>query len=260
MEDMITKARAAFDAYLSQFDRNDEKIRLKMVHTEGVIACAEEICRRRGMNAEDTQLARLIALLHDIGRFEQVRVYDSFDPAVIDHAAYGVELLFGSRPMIRQFIAEDRYDTIIREAIDRHSRYAVGDDLEPRVLMHARLIRDADKLDNCRVKLEDKIEILLECGAEEAGRQPITPAVWEDCLRRQAVHSEKRRTMMDRWVSYVAYFYDLNFPESCQIVLEEDYVDRIIGRIPYSNPDTAEKMQQLGEMTREYLGERIPHI
>ena len=34
---------------------------------------------------------------------------------------------------------------------------------------------------------------------------------------------------MDYWVSYVAYFYDLNFRETLDIVAEEQYVKRIIG-------------------------------
>ena len=33
----MTYARRAFDAYLDQFDRTDEKIRLKIVHTDGVV-------------------------------------------------------------------------------------------------------------------------------------------------------------------------------------------------------------------------------
>ena len=45
------------------------------------------------------------------------------------------------------------------------------------------MIRDADKLDNCRVKLEDKIEVLLGCGADEAGSQEISQATWEECLK-----------------------------------------------------------------------------
>ena len=37
------------------------------------------------------------------------------------------------------------------------------------MLLHAKLIRDADKLDNCRVKLDETIETLLDVSAEEVG-------------------------------------------------------------------------------------------
>ena len=48
----------------------------------------------------------------------------------MDHAAYGVDLLFGSRQMIRRFTEENTWDDIIREAILRHSRYEVGDGMD----------------------------------------------------------------------------------------------------------------------------------
>ena len=52
MIDMIY-ARRAFDAYLDQFDRADEKIRLKIVHTDGVVHYMTEICRRMNLPEED---------------------------------------------------------------------------------------------------------------------------------------------------------------------------------------------------------------
>ena len=38
------------------------------------------------MGEEDRELALLIALLHDIGRFEQLKVYNSYDDNRFDHA------------------------------------------------------------------------------------------------------------------------------------------------------------------------------
>ena len=110
----LNHARQVFANYLEQFDREDGKIRLKIVHTEGVIRCVQDICKRMELSEEDCRLAELIALLHDIGRFEQLRLYDSFEPSVMDHAAFGVELLFGEQKMIRRFVAEDTWDHIIR--------------------------------------------------------------------------------------------------------------------------------------------------
>ena len=110
---------------------------------------------------------------------------------------FGVELLFGKEQRIRSFVKEDTWDSIIREAIARHSDYEVGDGLDARTLLHARMIRDADKLDNCRVKLEDKIEVLLGCGADEAGSQEISQATWEECLEGKSIHSANRKP---KWI------------------------------------------------------------
>lgn len=244
----LMHARKVFDDYLKQFDRKDEKIKLKIVHTEGVIRCASEICRRMKLEKEDVQLAELIALLHDIGRFEQLRLYDSFEPTVMDHAAFGVQLLFGEKKMIRDFVQEDTWDQIIDTAIKKHSDYAVGAVANGRELLHACILRDADKLDNCRVKLEESVEVLLGCSPEAVGCQSISPQVWHECLNHCAIHSANRRTKMDYWVSYIAYFFDINYAETCNMILENDYVSRLVHRIPYSNRETAKMMERLEEM------------
>lgn len=117
-------ARGVFEDYLNGYDREDEKIKLKIIHTYGVVKSAREIGHRMHLNEEDQQLAELIALLHDIGRFQQLRLYNSFSPDTMDHAAFGVQLLFeGENPMISRFIEDRSYDEFIRVAIARHSDF-----------------------------------------------------------------------------------------------------------------------------------------
>lgn len=250
----INKAQTEFDHYLDGFDRNNDKIRLKIIHTNEVVRCAKEIARRMNLSQEDRELAEVIALLHDIGRFEQVKRYDSFEQATMDHAAFGVELLFESdKPWIRSFVPSDQWDSIIREAIGQHSKYELGIIEDERTLLHARLIRDADKLDNCRVKLVDDMKVLLGMDAEEVGSQPITDIVFQTCTDHKSVRLADRITKMDYWVSYIAYFFDINFKETFQIIKENDFVNRLIDRVPYSNPDTRDKMEQIRKMVNSYI-------
>ena len=248
------RAKRAFDAYLNGFDREDPKVKLKIVHTDGVVDWADKVALRMGLSAEDRELGRLIALLHDIGRFEQVKRFDSFEPATMDHAAYGVEILSeNGNAFLRSFIEEDDYDEIILKAIGLHSLYELPPLSDEKTLLHARLIRDADKLDNCRVKLVDSLDILLGMDAGKVGELSISPKVWDQCLQEKAVYSPYRENRMDYWVSYVAYFFDINFPASAAYILEEDFVGRVIDRIPYGNPDTEGKMKKLQSMVEAYL-------
>ena len=212
----FSKAQSAFRQYLRQYDRKDPKVKLKIVHTCGVVRSMEKITEKMQLPEEDRELARLIALLHDIGRFEQLRRFDSFQPYTMDHAAYGVELLFGEQKLIRSFVEEDTWDPIIETAIAKHSDYRLEGVEDTRALLHAKLIRDADKLDNCRVKLEEPLEILLGGTAEEVGREEISEKVWETCMAKRSVFSPDRKTRMDYWMSYMAHCFELNFPESCR--------------------------------------------
>lgn len=39
-------AKKAFENYLNDYDRKNEKIKLKIVHTYGVMECSKKKCRR----------------------------------------------------------------------------------------------------------------------------------------------------------------------------------------------------------------------
>ena len=238
-------AKAAFEKYLDEYDRIDDKIHLKIVHTYCVVECAEEIATRMHLGQEDIQLAKIIGLLHDIGRFEQIRRFHSFEPGTMDHAVYGAELLFGKEQMIRRFVKEDSFDRLIETAIAKHSDFRLEGITDERTLLHARLIRDADKLDNCRVKLEESMETLLDMDEETVGASEISPNVWASCLTEESVLSADRVTGMDYWMSYLALYFDINFPETYQIIRENNYIDRIAARVSYSREDTKEKVAHL---------------
>lgn len=249
-------AAHTFQTYLTAYDQEDDKVRLKIIHTYGVISQIEELSRRMHLPDEDVQLAKLIALLHDIGRFEQLRRFDSFEPGTMDHAAYGVQILF-DEGLIRQFLPDDTWDPVIRTAIARHSDYRLEEIPDTRTLLHARLIRDADKLDNCRVKLEDNLETILGLSAEIIGSQKISPVVYDTVFQDQCILSADRKTALDYWISYVAYFFDLNFRESLDIVAENDYVSRIIHRIPYTDPVTNAQMKEIEAYLNQYVQKKI---
>lgn len=245
-------AKQQFEGYLDNYDRNDDKVRLKIVHTYGVVECSRQIAESMGLSDEDRELAQLIGLLHDIGRFEQVKRFDSFEPTVMDHAAFGVQILF-EEGSIRQFVKEDRWDSIIRTAIAKHSDFKLEGIADERELLHAKIIRDADKLDNCRVKIVDSVETIMGVSETEVGKEGISAEVMEQFLRKESILSPARKTMMDYWLSYLAYFFDINFNETLDIVRKKRYVEKIIDRIPYSNPKTREQMKTVREMLLLYI-------
>lgn len=148
----LSHAVRKFEEYLDHYDRDDDKIRLKITHTYGVVEYSRKIALRLGLPEEDVELAQIIGLLHDIGRFEQIKRFDSFEPATMDHAEFGVRILF-EEGMIRQFLEKGDWDQIIETAVARHSDFRLEGIQDTRALLHAKIIRDADKLDNCRVKL-----------------------------------------------------------------------------------------------------------
>lgn len=248
----LQHAKTEFERYLDGYDRNDDKVHLKIVHTYGVTEYSRQIAERLNLPDEDRELAQLIGLLHDIGRFEQLKRFDSFEPDTMDHASFGVRILF-QEGMIRNFAAKDSWDDIIRTAIARHSDFRLTGITDSRTLMHARIIRDADKLDNCRVKLEDTIETILDTSAGEVGKTVISQEVLEQFRKKESILSSTRRTKMDYWLSYLAYFFDINYRASMELIRENNYVVRLIRRIPYSDPQTRVQMAEVEETLCRYV-------
>ena len=66
-------------------------------------------------------------MLHDVGRFEQLRRFGTFDDSKsIDHARAGVQVLF-EQGHIRDYLDDDSEDAMLRTAVEWHSAYRLPD-------------------------------------------------------------------------------------------------------------------------------------
>lgn len=251
----LTFAKNSFRRYLEDYDQKDPKIRLKQVHTFCVVEAADYICTREKIKEEDHQLALLIALLHDIGRFEQLRLFNSYDDDRFDHASFGVQVLF-QEGRIREFIKTREMDEIIRQAIAWHSAYRLPDIEDERTLLHCRIIRDADKLDNFRVKATESLEAHFDVSKEVVEQETVSPQVLEAVRDHRCILRGERETHLDMWVSYLAFIFDLNFPSSFQYILEHDHINNNIDRMVYRDKKTAQDMEEIRTICQEYVQDR----
>jgi len=249
----FNKAKRAFQDYLKQYDLTDGKIKLKIRHTFGVITLSEYIAKDLNLKEEDIELAKIIALLHDIGRFEQIKVFDDFrDYETLDHAELGIKILFEDN-LIRNFIEEDTYDNIILKAIKNHNKLNIEENLNEQELLHAKIIRDADKTDNFRVKANDNFEDIFNSSKEKLEKSTISDKIYNDFMNNKIIISSERITDMDHWVSYLAFIFDYNFNSGLKYIKEKDYINILVDRIDYKIKDTKEKMEEIRKHAIDYI-------
>ena len=107
----ILNCKQEFKKYISNYDINEPRINIKVIHMYHVAENARNIAKTIGLSEEEQDLAEIIGLLHDIGRFEQVRLYHTFsDKISINHAQKGVEILFEDK-LIKKFVQDEtKYD------------------------------------------------------------------------------------------------------------------------------------------------------
>lgn len=243
MEDAIK----AFDAYVHTFAFEDPLIRLKYDHTFGVVKMSTYLCQAMNLDDATTRLAQWIALLHDIGRFEQVRVQHNFyDHEQMDHAEYGVKLLF-EEGMIRRFVKDPQYDACIRFAIGNHSRYRIADCQDEAMLLQAKLIRDSDKLDNFLVKLQTPWEVLW-IGKEPIDASTISEDVFQQFMRHECIALRTRKTTLDMLVSNLAFIFDIYFYPSLLWLQQEQVFEKLLA---FVHPQDALVKQQLAIIKQE---------
>ena len=69
------KALKAFQEYTTHYDVSDEKVKLKIDHTYRVCGLCQQIAVQSGFDENEIELAWLTGLLHDVGRFEQLKIW-----------------------------------------------------------------------------------------------------------------------------------------------------------------------------------------
>lgn len=253
------KAKEEFKEYLKAYDTENSSVKLKIVHTYHVVEFSEYIAKKQGLNEENIELAKLIALLHDIGRFEQLKELNDFsDTKGIDHADLGVEILF-DKNLIRNFIEEDKYDKIIKVAIANHNKYKIEDGLTELEVLHSKIIRDADKLDNFRVKKENDFQSNFPGtkNVENIAYEKISDKVYNDFLNYQCIKLIDRKTLLDFWICILAFIYDFNFKSSYKYIKDKNYIDILVDKIEYKNEETKQRMEEIRKCAKEYIDMKI---
>lgn len=225
------KAEKAFMDYAGKYDSSDPLIASKIDHTLRVARNAERIAQSIKMDGDDTDLAWMLGLLHDFGRFEQVRRFGTFiDAHSVDHAELGADILFreNSIDLFTEAGLTQADYRLTETAIRQHNKLELPSDLDERTRVFCELLRDADKTDIFRVidempfeqrigkslgKLEEKTEASPEC--MEYIRQ-------HRCIPRVYVRSH-----FEGRLSHICLAFELVFEESRRIVLEQGHLKHL---------------------------------
>lgn len=117
------KLEIEFKKYVENYDPMNERIKLKIDHIIRVAKNCELIAKDLNLSDEYIKLAIAIGYFHDIGRFEQVKLYDTFSDkeSKVDHGEMSVKVLFEDG-LIKNFFEDTKYDNIIKKSILNHNK------------------------------------------------------------------------------------------------------------------------------------------
>lgn len=249
------KIRQTFHEYTSHYDASNDKIRLKIEHTYRVAQLCERIAKSENMSDPDVDLAWLLGMLHDIGRFEQLKKYNTFvDSESVDHAVLGADLLFGvtGHGLIRDYVPENEEDALIETAVREHSTYRIRDCLDGRTKKFCHILRDADKIDILRVNVDFPPEEIYNTTREKLRSEEVTKEVLESYYEHHAVLRKLKKTSVDHLAGHCSLIFELVFPESLNVVREQNFIWKLLD-FETDNPVTAGQFAGMKEDMRRFL-------
>lgn len=228
------KAKDAFDTYTANYNSDDIKIRLKIEHTYRVAEITEQIAKSLFQEKSYIDFAWLLGLLHDVGRFEQIKRFNTFnDEASVDHAELGADLLFGDGLIYDFFKKEDvshwtkedeKWLAIAQTAIRAHNKLKIPDDLDEETGCFCNLLRDGDKADIFRVltevPFEERTTGFIGIPGQVGAREEVMQYVYAHaCVPRMTI-----RTEFETLISHACMGFELVYDATKEIVNKQGYL------------------------------------
>ncbi len=232
----VCRYKKWFDQYVAGFTAGGDaasdvvkNIRLKKDHSKRVVKEIQWIAQNLDLDDEALHLATVIALFHDIGRFEQYARYRTFvDHKSENHAELGVKIL--RQHQVLDYLPAARADLVCR-VISYHNRASLPGDETRECLFYARMLRDADKLDIWRVLIDHyhrrngDDNPAIELGLPDT--PGISDQVYDNVMKGKIVEARQVKNLNDFKLLQIGWVFDINFMPALQQVKDRGYVESI---------------------------------
>ncbi|MGD2030731.1 MAG: HD domain-containing protein [Desulfobacterales bacterium] len=240
----LNQLKSWFADYVAGFYTDDPKnifaIRLKERHTERV--CENIIMLGNALRLSDREmiLAETMGLFHDIGRFKQYAVYETFNDMISEnHAKLGLREMAKHNVLAVCTTDEKRW---ITKAIAYHNTASIPEDEDEKTLFYIRLLRDADKLDIWKVVIDhyrapdNPSNSILEIGLPDD--PACSPQILSAIREGRIALMKDLKTLNDFKLLQISWVFDLNFAPSFRAVKTREYIEQIEATLPHSKEIT----------------------
>lgn len=258
-QEQVDNFKRWFDKYVSGFYGDDEfvnaNIRLKEDHSRRVCDEMRYLTQKLGSAGNSRRIADVIAIFHDIGRFEQFATYRTYrDATSVNHASFGVQVL-RKQKVLDGLESDERQ--IIEKAIEYHNMIELPENLDGDLSFFCELIRDADKLDIYYIIVEyygnyeqdpEGFKLEVELPDEPA----YTKRVLQKLLSGELIDYKELQTWNDMKLYQLSWVYDVNFTDTFRKIKKRNYLEMIVDFLPET-----EDIKKAKEKVLDYVDQRI---
>lgn len=257
------KLKNWFEKYYKQFDEEKDidvknNLKLKYVHMHNVVKVMEYIINDMNFSEKEKDMLKIIALFHDIGRFNQVSKYKTYDDKKSeDHGDTGV-IIVKEEKLLEDFDDDDKQ--IIYNAIKYHNKKQVPyNELSSEEIKYIDLIRDADKSDIYRVLLDiyenNGINIIENDGVNN--KLEITDIVYKHAIHERSLDYSELETINDRKILQFIWIYDITYNKTIEYILENKFLERIYNTVQTEDEITEKRINNIYMDVNKYIKDKI---
>ena len=234
VKENITAAKDFFEKYTAKFLKNSDRsitdgLILMKEHSLKVAELSAKIASNLQLEEDDIELAELIGLLHDIGRFAQFEKSETFDDRITeDHAETGLSLL-NEQAFFTSI--EEGGQNLITNAIRNHNKESISLKDDKRTILFSQILRDADKLDvweTCVANLQRNGTFRLESISWNLPQNgQVNDSITRQIKNGKPVRKKDVQSVNDFKLMVMSMVFDLNFRVSFQLLSEKQLIKKL---------------------------------
>jgi len=236
-----------FDDYVNSFDTLGKGINRKIFHSKRVAIINAKLAMDLKWSFDDVKLAKQIGLLHDIGRFDEWKKFKKYGKNKFDHGEHGVNILKHNNYLNKFNVLKEEDKDILYEAIYYHNKYQLPNNINK----HAKLLRDADKIDILYLHTID--DGLYSYNNNYSNT--ISSKIHKDFMEEKSILVNDVNTYAEFMVLILAFIFDINYEYSLKIIIDNNFIEKI-----YNKLDNKEIYEAYFNKINNYIEKRTKNV
>ncbi|MGN1358178.1 MAG: HD domain-containing protein [Bacilli bacterium] len=238
-----------FEEYIKKIDMTNTWAKAKYFHSLKSMDLAKIIATDMNIfNEEEIVIIQLIALFHDIGNFEQ-KNHNYLDNPNEDSTMKSIEILF-DEGLIRKITEDTKYDNIIKLAIFCHNKDGLPKNIDEKTICICNIMKDVYRLEELRMVInypyiDNRIDTY-----------PST-LVYNDFKLFRPLNNKMSDNNADNILICLSNLFGLNYKISYSLVVEKEYVEKIINSLIFEDRKIEKFFKQIEEVLKNYLKKKI---
>jgi len=230
----IENLKEYYDSFLALSEEQQANFEIKYDHSLRVAELCMKIATSMQLDESEQDLAFLAGAFHDIGRFQQLVDYNTFNDSLsVDHAQLAVQII-DDKGFFEGLSENDKSKLLL--AIQLHNKLELPKDIDQNKLWYARILRDADKLDILKVVTDYYTNPKAAPNHTLTWEMPkgglVSASVAKQVLNGNMVSKADVANETDIKIMQLSWVYDINFKPSFKLLMEKRYLEKIYSTLP----------------------------